>query len=62
MTGGTYGFRMRYHLARQNPTTCIWAETGTRPSIVKQQQSGYGYLFGAVCPVKGQTEAFVSQP
>ncbi|KZN46077.1 IS630 family transposase, partial [Pseudoalteromonas luteoviolacea] len=45
---------------QQNPTTRIWAKTGTRPRIVKQQQFEYGYLFGAVCPATGQTEALVS--
>ncbi|TMP63323.1 transposase, partial [Pseudoalteromonas sp. S1649] len=44
----------------QNPTTRIWAETGTRPRIVKQQQFDDGYLFGAVCPATGHTEALVS--
>ena len=45
---------------QQNPTTRIWAETGTRARVIKQQQFEYGYLFGAVCPATGQTEALVS--
>jgi transposase len=28
--------------------------------VVKQQQFDYGYLFGAVCPSNGKTEAFIS--
>ncbi len=28
--------------------------------MVKQQQFDYGYLFGAVCPASGKTEALIS--
>ncbi len=53
-------FQDEARFGQQNPTTRIWAETGTRPRIVKQQQFDYGYLFGEVCPTTGQTEALVS--
>lgn len=53
-------FQDEARFGQQNQTTRIWAETGTRPRIVKQQQFDYGYLFGAVCPATGQTEALVS--
>ena len=53
-------FQDEARFGQQNPTTRIWAETGTRPRVVKQQQFEYGYLFGAVCPATGQTEALVS--
>ncbi|QLJ10673.1 IS630 family transposase (plasmid) [Pseudoalteromonas sp. JSTW] len=53
-------FQDEARFGQQNPTTRIWAEIGTRPRIVKQQQFDYGYLFGAVCPSTGQTEALVS--
>ncbi|KZN71090.1 hypothetical protein N477_25760, partial [Pseudoalteromonas luteoviolacea H33-S] len=53
-------FQDEVRCGQQNPTTRIWAKTGTRPRIVKQQQFEYGYLFGAVCPATGQTEALVS--
>lgn len=33
---------------------------GSRPRVVKQQQFEYGYLFGAVCPSNGNTQALVS--
>ena len=52
-------FQDEARFGQQNPTTRIWAETGTRPRVVKQQQFEYGYLFGAVCPATGQTEALV---
>lgn len=38
----------------------MWAEKGSRPRAVKQQQFEYGYLFGAVCPSNGKTEALVT--
>lgn len=38
----------------------MWAETGSRPRAVKQQQFEYAYLFGAVCPATGATEAIVT--
>ena len=33
--------------------TRIWALRGTRPRMVRQQQSTAAYLFGAVCPQRG---------
>ena len=44
---------------QQNQTTRLWAETGTRPSAVQQQQYEYSYLFGAVCPSNGKTTALI---
>ena len=32
----------------------------SRPRAVKQQQFEYGYLFGAICLMTGQTEVFIS--
>jgi Fic family protein len=37
---------------RQGSVTRIWAEKGTRPRAVRQQQFEYGYIFGVVCPAK----------
>ena len=53
-------FQDEARFGQQNQTTRIWAEKGTRPRVVKQQQFEYGYLFGAVCPSTGQTEALIS--
>jgi transposase len=30
----------------------MWAEKGTRPRIVRQQQFESAYIFGAVCPIR----------
>ena len=38
----------------------MWAPRGTRPRAMKQQQFGYVYIFGAVCPSTGESVAFIS--
>jgi len=43
-----------------NSTTRLWSMKGRRPRIVKQQQFDYAYLFGAVCPSTGETEALIT--
>lgn len=45
---------------QQNTTTRLWAEKGSLPRAVKQQQFQYAYLFGAICPATGATEAIVT--
>ncbi|MBO1519015.1 IS630 family transposase, partial [Oceanisphaera pacifica] len=44
---------------QQNTTTRLWARTGTRPRVVRQQQFEYAYLFGSVCPGRGIGQAIV---
>ena len=39
--------------------TRIWAEKGTRPRAVRQQQFEYAYIYGAVCPEKDDAVALV---
>ncbi len=46
-------------MGQQNTCTRIWAEKGTRPRVVKQQQFESAYLFGAVCPAKDRGVALV---
>ena len=53
-------FQDEARFGQQNTTTRLWAEKGTRPRAVKQQQFEYAYLFGAVCPSTGATEALIS--
>lgn len=53
-------FQDEARFGQQNQTTRLWAERGSRPRAVKQQQFEYGYLFGAVCPANGKTEGFIS--
>ena len=53
-------FQDEARFGQQNTTTRLWAQTGTRPRAVKQQQFEYAYLFGAVCPATGETEALIT--
>ncbi|RJE78178.1 hypothetical protein CWB96_21915 [Pseudoalteromonas citrea] len=53
-------FQDEARFGQQNQTTRLWAATGSRPRAVKQQQFEYGYLFGAVCPENGKTEALIT--
>jgi len=53
-------FQDEARFGQQNTTTRLWAEKGTRPAAVKQQQFEYAYLFGAVCPATGATEAIIT--
>lgn len=53
-------FQDEARFGQQNTTTRLWAEKGTRPRAVKQQQFEYAYLFGAVCPATGATEALIA--
>jgi hypothetical protein len=53
-------FQDEVRFGKQNTTTKIWAEKGTRPRVVQQQQYTYAYLFGAVCPTDGKTEAIIA--
>jgi hypothetical protein len=39
--------------------TRIWAQTGTRPRVVQQQQFEYAYMFGAMCNTAGETETII---
>ncbi|MCL1160269.1 IS630 family transposase, partial [Shewanella inventionis] len=43
-------FQDEARIGQQNTTTKLWAEKGTRPLAVRQQQFEYVHLFGAVCP------------
>lgn len=53
-------FQDEARFGQRNTTTRIWAEKGTRPRAVQQQQFEYAYLFGAVCVNNGKTEAIVA--
>lgn len=53
-------FQDEARFGQQNTTTRLWAEKGSRPRAIRQQQFDYAYLFGAVCPSTGATEALLS--
>ncbi len=52
-------FQDEAKFGQQKTTTRLWAERGSRPKAVKQQQFEYAYLFGSVCPTRGIGEAMV---
>ncbi|WP_158972432.1 transposase [Paraglaciecola sp. L3A3] len=53
-------FQDEARIGQQNTTTRLWANKGSRPRAVKQQQFEYAHLFGAVCPATGETEALIT--
>ncbi len=54
-----YWFQDEARFGQRNTTTRLWAEKGTRPRAIQQQQFEYAYLFGAVCVTTGETEALI---
>lgn len=45
-------FQDESRVGQQGSQTRIWAQKGTRPRVVKQQQFLSEYIYGAVCPAK----------
>ena len=43
-------FQDEMRIGQRGTQTRLWARKGTRPRVVRQQQSESAYLFGAVCP------------
>ena len=52
-------FQDESRVGQQGSQTRIWASTGTRPRVVKQQQFLNSYIFGAVCPGQKTCAAIV---
>jgi hypothetical protein len=52
-------FQDESRVGQQGSQTRIWAPTGSRPRVVKQQQFLYQYIFGAVCPAQQACAAIV---
>ena len=46
-------FQDEARFGQQGSLSRLWAIKGTRPRAVRQQQLKYTYLFGAVCPERG---------
>ncbi|MCP4325223.1 MAG: IS630 family transposase [Alteromonadales bacterium] len=53
-------FQDEARFGQQNTTSRVWAEKGSRPRVVRQQQFISAHIYGAVCPSTGQTEALIS--
>ena len=52
-------FQDETRVGQQGSITRIWAEKGTRPRAIRQQQFEYSYIFGAACPATGQSVGLV---
>lgn len=52
-------FQDEARVGQRGTVTRIWAQKGTRPRAVRQQQFEAAYVFGAVCPGKDKASALV---
>ena len=52
-------FQDEMRVGQQGTLTRLWAPTGTRPRVVRQQQYDYAYVFGAVCPARDDAVGLV---
>lgn len=47
-------------IGQQGTLTRVWAETGSRPTAVKQTEYEWAYLFAAVNPLTGASSALIA--
>lgn len=52
-------FQDETRVGQQGSLSRIWAKTGTRPRVVRQQQFLSSYIYGAVCPQRKVGAALV---
>jgi len=48
-------FQDEARVGQRGTVSRIWAQKGTRPRIVQQQQFTAAYIFGAICPKESKT-------
>ena len=48
-------FEDEARFGQKGTLTRVWARRGSRPSVPKQTQYDYLYVFGAACPVTGSS-------
>ncbi len=53
-------FQDEARIGQQGTLTDVWAETGSRPTAVKQTEYEWCYLFAAVNPITGVSSALVA--
>ena len=53
-------FQDEARVGQQGTLTRVWAERGSCPRAVKQTEYKWGYIFGAVNPLTGQSSALIS--
>lgn len=52
-------FQDEARVGQRGTVTRLWAEKGTRPRVIRQQQFEYAYIFGAVCPQRDEAIGLV---
>lgn len=52
-------FQDEARFGQRNTISRVWAEKGSRPGLIRQQQYEYAYVFGAVCPALDKGIALV---
>ena len=52
-------FQDEARVGQRGTVTRLWAEKGTRPRVIRQQQFEYAYIFGAICPQRDQAVGLV---
>ena len=53
-------FQDEARVGQQGTLTRVWAERGSSPRAVRQTEYKWGYVFGAVNPLTGQSSALIS--
>jgi transposase len=53
-------FQDEARIGQQGSLSRIWAQKGTRPRVVRQQQFIYQYIYGAVCPQEGKAACIIA--
>ncbi len=52
-------FQDEMRIGQRGTQTRLWARKGTRPRVVRQQQSESAYIFGAFCPAQDSSAGVV---
>jgi transposase len=52
-------FQDESRVGQQGDLSYIWAKKGSRPQINRDMRFDYAYIFGAICPARGEGEALV---
>ena len=52
-------FQDEMRIGQRGTQTRLWARKGTRPRVVREQQSESAYIFGAVCPQQSSAVGLV---
>lgn len=52
-------FQDEARLGQRGTVSRVWAEKGSRPRLLRQQQYEYAYVLGAICPSSGKAIGLV---